>query len=235
METIKTEFKKANDKNKSTENKDNIYPLFNGIKSFYNTKIIFSFLNNKVKFDIIKYNNAFQKKFGISFENYKTLSGKYKINGINGHGEEYTLNTNILLFEGEYKNGKRYGIGKEYDKNGNLKYKGRYKNGKRDGEGKEYNDQGILIFEGEYLNGKKWIGKGCNNMVTEVKNGNGKVKIYNKKGILILEGEYINGEINGKVKEYNEEGILIFEGEYLNGKKWKGRIFKWKKMERKRI
>ena len=36
----------------------------------------------------------------------------------NGNGKEYILNTNALLFEGEYLNGKRNGKGKEYYKNG---------------------------------------------------------------------------------------------------------------------
>ena len=196
METIKEEIKETNSKNKD---KDDRYTLFNEIKSFYNTKIIFSFLDKKVKFDIIKYNKAFQKKFGISKENYKKLSGKYKVKGINGHGEEFTLYTNILVFKGEYKNGKRDGIGEEYDKNGNL----------------------ILI--GEYSDGKLLNGKGCNNMIAEIKNGNGKFKEYYDNNNLHYEGEYINGKINGHGKEYNEEGILIFEGEYLNGKKWKGK------------
>ena len=88
MEAKKEEYKETYGKNK---NKDGRYTLFNEIKSFYNTKIIFSFLDKKVKFDILKYNKTFQKKFGICLANYKKLSGKYKVEGINGHGEEYTL------------------------------------------------------------------------------------------------------------------------------------------------
>ena len=101
-----------------------------------------------------------------------------EVNEGKGFIKEYN-NNGYLRFEGEYIKGERNGKGKEYNDYGNIIYEGEYKNGKRDGEGKEYNEEGILIFEGEYLNGKKWIGKGCNNMVTEVKNGNGKVKIYN--------------------------------------------------------
>ena len=71
----------------------------------------------------------------LTIENYKKISLKYKIGGKNGKGRVYKLNTNILLFEGEYLNG--------------------IKNGK----GKEYNENGILLFEGEYLNGKRWNGK----------------------------------------------------------------------------
>ena len=39
--------------------------------------------------------------------------------------------------------------GKEYDgESDNLLFEGEYKNGKRNGKGKEYNDVGELIFEG---------------------------------------------------------------------------------------
>ena len=37
----------------------------------------------------------------------------------------------ILLFEGEYLNGKKNGKGKEYDYYGELVYEGKYLNGER--------------------------------------------------------------------------------------------------------
>ena len=37
-----------------------------------------------------------------------------------------------------------------------LIFEGEYLNGKRNGKGKEYNKEGKLIFEGEYLNGFKF-------------------------------------------------------------------------------
>ena len=108
----------------------------------------------------IKYNKHIQKLLGININNYKQLSGKYKIGGINSYGKEYMLNTNVLLFEGEYKNRKRNGQGKEYNILEELIYEGGYINGKRDGYGLEYNNKGELIFEGEYKNGKRWKGYG---------------------------------------------------------------------------
>ena len=66
---------------------------------------------------------------------------------------------NKLIFEGEYKNGKRWnGKGKEYNDYGKLEYEGDYLNGKRHGKGKEYCNR-KLKFKGEYLNGKRH-GKG---------------------------------------------------------------------------
>ena len=76
-----------------------------------------------------------QKILGINIQDYKKISGRYKIGERNGKGREYKLSTNNLIFEGEYINGKRNGIGKEYT---------RY---------------GILIYEGEYINDEKWNGR----------------------------------------------------------------------------
>ena len=87
------------------------------IKSFYILKEIFSFLNIKRKLDIIIYNKNLQNKLGIDIEDYKNISGIYKIGEKNGKGSEYMLNTNILIYEGEYINGKRNGKGKEYNDN----------------------------------------------------------------------------------------------------------------------
>ena len=222
------------------------------IKSSYNLEGIFSFLEQIQKLNIIIYNKNLQMMLGVNLHDYKNISKRYKIGEKNGKGSEYTLNTNKLIFEGEYINGRRNGKGKEYcDYNGELKFEGEYLDGKRKGKGKEYligelkfeglyfNGQrngigkeyynnGNLKFEGEYLNGKRWNGKGYNkNGITdfEIKDGNGKGKEYYDDGELQFEGEYLNGERNGKGKEYSyySDGELEFEGEYLNGKRWNGK------------
>ena len=123
------------------------------------------------------------------------------------------------MFEGEYRNGKRW--------------KGKYK---------IYNyDNHKLIFEGDYKVGIIWSGKGYNinngNIEYEIIDGkrigdkddnnieidkNGKGKEYHN-GKLIFVGEYLNGERNGKGKEYYDDGNLLFDGEYKNGKIWNGK------------
>jgi len=101
----------------------------------------------------------------------------YELKNGNGKVKEYD-EFGKLKFEGEYKNGKRNGKGKEYDLN-YIKFEGEYLNGLRNGKGKEYNGSiEMLLFEGEYLNGKK----------------NGKGKEYNLNGNLLYEGEYLNGK-----------------------------------------
>ena len=104
--------------------------MLKNVKSSYFIRIIFSFIYEKQKLKLIKYNKSLQENMNISLINYKIFSGKYIIYEQNGKGKEYNYDGD-LIFEGEYLNGLRNGKGKEYD------------------------DYGNLIFEGEYLNGEK--------------------------------------------------------------------------------
>ena len=108
-------------------------------KSIYFIKRLFTFVDEKNKLDIIKYNKNMQNILDISLINYKFFSDRYIIFEKNGKGKEYDKFNDTLVFEGEYLNGKRNGKGKEYYFDGNL------------------------IFEGEYLNGNKWNGNGYDN------------------------------------------------------------------------
>ena len=130
------------------------------VKSFYIINKIFSLLSEKKKLSIIIYNKKFQIKFGYDLNYYKKISGKHFIMEKNGNRKLYKLGTNILLYGGIYKNGKKNGKGKEYN-NEELIFEGEYLNGKKNGKGKEYNFMGNLIFEGEYINGNKVLNKSC--------------------------------------------------------------------------
>ena len=94
--------------------------LLKAVKSIYITRQIFSFLYENRKLILISHNKKYQNKLEINIENYKIISGKYKIAEKNGKGKEYNLITNRLIFEGEYKNGMKNGKGKEYYINGKL-------------------------------------------------------------------------------------------------------------------
>ena len=67
---------------------------------------------------------------------------------INGNGTIKDYVNDILMFEGEYKNGKKW-KGKEYNSKGKLLFKGKYSNGEKQ-KGKEYDSEGTLIFKDEY-------------------------------------------------------------------------------------
>jgi len=153
------------------------------IKSSYFIRIIFYFLDEKTKLKLLKYNKCLQNNINLNLINYKIFSGRYIVYEKSGNIKEYSSYDDVLLFEGEYLDGKRNGKGKEYYFNGNLIFDGEYLNGKKIGKAKEYDKyNGKLIFEGEYLDGKR----------------NGKGKEYYRRR-LIFEGEYLNGKKwNGK-------------------------------------
>ena len=220
--------------------------LFTNINSKYLLNDIFSLVLKNVSLNVIIYNKKLQKILGISIEDYKTTSRKYikKCFGfLDSKYNEYSIDTNILVFEGEYKFGKKEGNGKEYFDDGKLKFEGKYHKGKKisgkrydklknvflefNGEfGEEKYNNGKLMFEGKYFNGKRWNGIGYDingNKVFEIKFGRGMVKEYFDDGKIKFEGQYHEGERNGEGIRYDYEGEILFKGEYLNGEKWNGK------------
>ena len=220
---------------------------------------------------IIKYNKIFQNAIGINLYNYKLLSGKYIKYETKDTVKIYDMITNSLLYEGGFLKGKKNGKGKEYHFF-EYNFEGEFLDGQRNGKGKElryiyvpyFPNEGLNLLEGfrmksilhvdlegEFLNDKKWNVKKYDendNIIYEIKNGQGIVKEYDRKKRLIFDGEYINGEKNGKAKEYrtydgyceceyvngektgkakdyDKNGNVIFEGEYYKGKKWNGKVF----------
>ena len=201
--------------------------MWRKIKSFFIFKKLFNYLDSKRKLDIIAYNKKIKTKFGLNLIDYMRFSGKYREEEF-GKIREYDSYDNRLLFEGQYSNRKKNGIGKEYDENRKEIFEGEYLDGKRwKGSAKEYYEyNGKLILEYTYLNGII----------------DGKAKEYDKlNGDLLFEGTYLNGKRNGIGKEYkyipietsdndkysflkkeNSKCITIFYGEYLNGERFEG-------------
>ena len=195
--------------------------MLENIKSSYICKIIFSYINEKTKLKILKYNKSLQNKLDINLVYYKFIIERFIRYETKDKGEEYNYN-NIFLYSGEFLKGRRNGKGKEYTFSCDMEsFDGEYLNGKRHGKGKEYIYFGILSFEGEYKNGKKWNGKGYDKegiIKYEIKNGNGQVEEFGEKTIYV--GDYLNGDKNGIGKEFDREsGRLVFKGNYLNGKR----------------
>ncbi len=126
-----------NNNNNNQSNKE-LYDMKEKIKqiNIINLKspilnLIFSYLKENKKLNIIINSKKFQKILNVNIKNYKKISDKYKIGERNGKGKEYIKFTKLMIFEGEYLNGKRNGKGKEYYNNKKLKYEGEYLNGKR--------------------------------------------------------------------------------------------------------
>ena len=204
--------------------------MLENIKSSFFNKILFSHLSKRNNLKLFKYNKNWQNILDINIKHYQVFSGRYIIYESKNKGKEYIGFDDILIYEGEFKNGERNGKGREYDDRGNLLYEGEFKNGKRNGKGKAFRC-GYLLFEGEFLDddlkcGKEYDRNG-EKIINEIKE-NGFRKVINIKGNTIFEGEYLNGKRNGKGKEHTYEVVynFIFEGEYLNGKKnGKGKLY----------
>ena len=71
------------------------------VKSSYFPKIIFSFIDEKIKLKILKYNKKLQNNMDINLINYKFFSKKYIINDGNGKIKIYDGFLGSLIFEGE--------------------------------------------------------------------------------------------------------------------------------------
>ena len=215
------------------EGKGNMYDLEYIINYSYSGQYLNGegaeyFKNNKIKFKGIFFNGL--KWTGYGYNSIGQII--YALNNGNGKVKELDCFGN-LIFVGQYKYGKRNGVGKEF-RNNFVKFEGEYLNGERKGKGKEYKDKsreilfegiylydnrikgkeyhkiGKLDFEGEYLFNKKWNGKGYDengNIIYELKHGNGKVKEYDDNDRLIFEGQYIEGKRFGKWKKYNNNKL----------------------------
>ena len=153
--------------------------MLENIRSKYILKYSLSFIIEKKKLYLVRYNKNIQSKLNIKLLNYKIFSGICTtIYEDNKNIKIYDAYSDNLIFEGEFSNGHKNGKGKEYDNN-RLIFEGEYINGERNGYGKEYYDNKKLKFEGEYHYGIR----------------NGKGKEYYKNGELKFEGEYINGKM----------------------------------------
>ena len=203
------------------------------MKSNQVLKKLFSFLENTHCLKIISYNKLFQSKLSKNIEDFKEAAKKYIIFEDKGTAKEYDKTSNNLIFEGEYKNKKRNGLGKEYFQ-GKLLFEGQFKDGLKNGPGKKYDEEGKLLFEGIYLKGDEWDSEGeiierddeifykeikaiYYGKITEGKiNGYGRKADFDSN--IDFEGNFIKGEKNGHGKEL-ENVKLVYEGEFKDDKR----------------
>ena len=129
---------------------------------------------------------------------------------------EYFDGSNYI---GEWKNGKRNGKGKLYDKNGHLLYDGDWINDKKEGFGKKIEDDNIyciLGYKNDFPTGEAIR---YNNDGKIIFKGN---YIYDKSAFKQLEGgHYYIGEIknwkmSGKGKQYDAQKNLVYEGDFFD-------------------
>lgn len=133
-------------------------------------------------------------------------SGQYHQGQPHGKGFLYNLmadQPNILLFEGEFKNGNQ-SKGKEYYPNGKIRHEGEFDEEGPNGEGKEYTKDGQVIREGNFLYRSVLHGDGKeNNPLT---------------GKPIYVGEFKEGVRHGIGKLYEKQGgFFLFYGVWKDG------------------
>ena len=78
--------------------------MLENIKSSYFIKIIFLYVDEKRKLELVKCNKSLQKTLDISIINYKYFTGIYIIYESNRIRREYYGYNDKLIFEGEYLN-----------------------------------------------------------------------------------------------------------------------------------
>ena len=180
------------------------------IKSTYFHKYVYTFINEKTKLYLVRYNKSLQNILNISLINYEIFSGKYIIKESKDKWKIYNSFSDELIFEGNYING--WGI--EFYNNG-LMFVGLYLNGKKNWIRIELKHSKKII-EGEYLNGKRWNVKQFDeynylHIIIGLKDGNGYLKrCINFDNSGLYEGEFLNREKNGKGKDYYFSGNLKF-------------------------
>ncbi len=139
--------------------------------------------------------------------NRVTFQGHYEDNVYSGYGEESV--DGVVVYKGNFANGKYEGEGIQKDANGLLKYEGTFANGEYEGTGKVY-EMDDLVYEGELSKGL-YEGKG---------------KLY-EDGILVYSGSFSAGEYDGFGKLY-EDGEVVYDGSFSAGVK-SGRGIAYKK------
>ena len=73
---------------------------------------------------MISYNKSFQQKLKIDIKNYKRYKNKYISYEFDNKAKIFDAENERLIFEGYLLNGKKNGIGREYDKYGDLLFEG---------------------------------------------------------------------------------------------------------------
>lgn len=129
------------------------------------------------KGSLTEYKTFTMKDGSISSIPTYIFEGFYKNNFLNGKGKHLRYineNLQLLVYEGDWLNGRPHGYGKKYD-NGRLIYEGEWQNDQRHGHGKEYVN-GQLQYEGDFQEDKR--------------HGHG--KLFQPDGTISYEGRFRN-------------------------------------------
>ncbi len=163
---------------------------------------------------------AVAKQIVDDFGNIIKISGKIP----DGIVKQYYESSN-LMFEFNYKDGKREDISRKYYENGNLLAEINFKNNKKDGIEKIYYENGKLKSEMNYKNGelegmsKEYYESGNFRSERKYKKNrlHGVKKLYYENGKLRGKWKYKNGKRDGKTIRYYENGEIRYINTYTKG------------------
>lgn len=99
-----------------------------------------------------QYSYAIPKGDSVSEIEYLSIEvGDFEDGNLHGNAKVY--DNGLLLYEGEMKDGKYSGKGKEYHRNGQLCYDGEFKDDEYHGKGTLYDENGNIIYDGKWRYG----------------------------------------------------------------------------------
>ena len=182
-------------------------------KNLESIKKDFSSLYQKIN-EFQSNNNKTSQNKELKFDEGKYI-GQVENNLQEGFGTFYY--TSGSIYEGEWKKGKKEGIGKFYCNKEPFdgdRYEGNWKNDKQDGKGTYFFKEGD-IYDGNWKDGKQ-EGKG----------------IYDYNDGNRYEGDFKNGIIEGKGIYYYSNGER-YEGDFRKGKREGKGIYYYNTGERK--
>ena len=142
----------------------------------------------------------------VYYDKDKTVpqyEGYMKDGLLQGSGKQYDMD-GVLIYSGEFLDGKRHGQGEEYAE-GELLYRGEFSYGVYFGKGEQY-DKGIKLSSGTFVDGML-DGSDC--------------FLYYPNGQIAYRGAFAAGEQTGEGVAYTETGIQSYEGDFERGE-WSG-------------
>ena len=123
-----------------------------------------------------------------------------------GYGKYYILGFKSLTihYEGQWKHGEKYGLGKAFHENKVIAYDGSWRKGKRNNYGKEYDEHGHLLYEGQWKQNRR----------------DGFGLLYHREEFYLdYSGDFKNNRKHGKGTRYYANGNIFYEGLYADNKR----------------
>lgn len=118
------------------------------------------------------------------------------------------------LYEGEFKQGAKHGIGTMYLK-GKIRYRGNFSGNKKQGEGELFQDDGTLLYKGHFAN-DQMDGHGILYYSTQaIEDFSAFRRTHSLQEKPYYEGAFVQGMRKGQGIMYYPNGLMMYEGEFM--------------------